>query len=370
MRKRMNNYIEGIDSMRIENKVLANDVEYLYEITNIPWDKLKSAVIMVTGATGLIGYNLIYALLYVSEKKNLNIKMIALVRDIEKANRKFADLDQCNTKLTFIEGNVEHLPDMKEHHIDYIIHAASPTSSRYFIDYPVETIMTAVTGTMNMLNLASDIQVQGFVYLSSMEVYGETKTEDMLSEKDVGYMNPLIIRNSYSESKRICETMVVSYASEYHVPAMIVRLAQTFGVGVQKDDTRVFAEFARCAVEEHNIVLLTAGNSKRCYLYTMDAVSAILTVMLKGQVGKAYNAGNRETYCSVKEMADMVASQIAHSRIKVIFSEDIKGNKKFLPLHFYNLDTKELEQLGWRADKGLLEMYRAMIEVWQNEGRD
>ena len=352
--------------MQIVNKVLAKDVECLNKIAYIPWNKLKDAVILVTGATGLIGYNLICGLLYVSEKKNLNIKIIALVRDIEKAKEKFVDLREDNGTLTFIKGDVKCFLNI-EQHIDYIVHGASPTSSSYFIEYPVETIETAVMGTMNMLKLASDKKVCGFVYLSSMEVYGETKTEDMLSEKDVGYMNPLAVRNSYSESKRMCETIIASFASEYHVPAMCIRLAQTFGAGVQKDDTRVFAEFAKCAVEGQDITLLTVGSSKRCYLYTMDAVSAIITVMLKGEAGKAYNAGNPDTYCSIKEMADMVVEQIADSQIKVIVSEDLEGSKKFSPPHFYRLDIKELEQLGWRAEKCLMNMYKAMIEVWQDE---
>ena len=355
--------------MWIENRVLANDVEHLNEITYIPWDKLKNTVLLITGATGLIGYNLIYALLYISEKKKLNIKIVALVRDIEKTNRKFKKLFEDSDSLVFVKEDVKYLSNMKQH-IDYIIHGASPTESSYFIEYPVETIETAIIGTMNMLKLASDKRVRGFVYLSSMEVYGETKTEDMLSEKDVGYMDPLIVRNSYSESKRMCETMVASYASEYHVPAMSVRLAQTFGVGVQKDDTRVFAEFARCVVEGRDIVLLTDGSSKRCYLYTMDAVSAILTIMLKGVAGKAYNAGNPDTYCSVKEMANMVATQIANSQVRVIVSEDLEGSKKFSLPHFYYLDVRELEQLGWRADKALVNMYSAMIEGWKDESRN
>lgn len=355
--------------MYIGNKTLADDVEYLNKIAYIPWNRLKNTVLLITGATGLIGYNLIYGLLYVSERKNLNIKIIALVRDMEKANKKFARMLKGNGLLTFIEGDVEHFPSI-ERHIDYIIHGASPTASGYFIEYPVETIATAITGTMNMLKFASDKQVRGFVYLSSMEVYGEIKTEAMLDEKSVGYMNPLIVRNSYSESKRMCETMIAAYVNEYHVPAMSIRLAQTFGAGVQKDDTRVFAEFARCAVTGHDIVLLTDGSSKRCYLYTMDAVSAILTVLLKGEAGKAYNAGNPDTYCSIKEMADMAAVQIAHSRIKVIIAKDPERSKKFSPPHFYRLDIKELERLGWRADKGLIHMYKAMIEGWQNESRD
>ena len=353
--------------MKLKNKVLTEDMEYFNGISYLPWDKLQNASILITGATGLIGYNIIHGLLYASERRNLNIQIIALVRHIEEAKKKFADICQTGARLILIKGDIENLPDI-EQHIDYIIHGASPTASSYFIERPVETIITALTGTINILKLALDKKIQGFVYLSSMEVYGETKTEEVLSEKDVGYMNPLIVRNSYSESKRMCETIVASYASEYDVPAMSIRLAQTFGVGVERNDTRVFAEFARCAVEGKDIVLLTTGGSKRCYLYTMDAVSAIVTVMLKGEAGKAYNAGNRNTYCSVKEMAYMVATQLANPPIEVLFAENSEVSKKFSAPHFYNLNVDELERLGWKANKELLDMYRAMIEVWKDEG--
>ena len=116
-----------------------------------------------------------------------------------------------------------------------------------------------------------------------MEVYGSPKNEDLLSEEDLGYLNPLNVRNCYPESKRMSESLVASYAREYGIRSMSIRLAQTFGPGVEYGDKRVFAEFARCAMEKKDIVLLTDGKSKRCYLYTMDAVSAILTVLLKGE---------------------------------------------------------------------------------------
>lgn len=352
--------------MWIKNTVFQKDLNYLMSLAYIPWEKLSGRTVLVTGATGLIGYNLICGLIYADVKKKLNIRIIALVRDIERAEKRFAEQLQNSEALTFVSGDVEHLTLIGQS-IDYIIHGASPTTSSYFIEHPVETIETSVIGTMNLLRLAVEKQVCGFVYLSSMEVYGETKTEDVLNEKNVGYMNPLIVRNSYSESKRMCENIIISYVSEYHVPAMIVRLAQTFGAGVEKRDTRVFAEFARCAVEKQDIVLLTNGGSKRCYLYTMDAVSAILTVLLKGEEGKAYNAGNPETYYSVKEMACMVAQQIANAEIKVKCAVNLENSKKFPPPHFYNLDIAEIEALGWRVNKNLLEMYKAMIEGWQDE---
>ena len=69
----------------------------------------------------------------------------------------------------------------------------------------------------------------------------------------------------------------------------------------------LFAEFARCAIEKRNIVLKTKGETERCYLDISDAVSAILTVLLNGKIGEIYTAANEETYCSIYEMAKLVA---------------------------------------------------------------
>lgn len=346
--------------MWTENTYFLQDLEILSKIESIPWEQLKNSTILITGATGLIGYNLVSGLAYVDIKKNLDIKILALVRDKNKAAEKYSALMADYSGINFIEGSVENLPDVEES-IDYIVHGASPTASLYFVEHPVETIKTAVNGTMNLLSLAVSKKVKGFVYLSSMEIYGAPKTENVLSEKDLGYMDPLNVRNCYPESKRLCESLCASFAQEYNLPVMSVRLAQTFGLGVVIDDGRVFAEFARCAMRNEDIVLLTDGKSKRCYLYTMDAVSAILTVLLKGEAGHAYNAGNPATYCSIREMADLVAESVALKPIKVVFSENKTDCKKFSPPHFYNLGIDEIKRLGWKPDKELGEMYQRMI---------
>lgn len=346
--------------MWTQNVIFKEDLEQLMSCEYIPWEKLQDKTVLVTGATGLIGYNLISGLVYANLVKKLNIHILALVRDVDKAKEKFAEQIQDCELLSFVLGTVEDLPNISDK-VDYIIHGASPTASAYFMDHPVETIKTAVVGTINMLELAKKDKVQGFVYLSSMEVYGAPKTGELLSEEDLGYLNPINIRNCYPESKRECEALCAAYVSEYHVPAMSVRLAQTFGAGVNKNDSRVFAEFARCAVEKRDIVLLTDGRSKRCYLYTMDAVSAILTVLLKGEAGQVYNAGNPETYCSVRKMAHMVAETLGESKIQVKMSENKEYSKKFPPPHFYNLKVEKILKLGWRTSKKLQEMLNILI---------
>jgi len=364
MRKRMSSYIEE-SKMWTQNVIFKEDLEQLMSCEYIPWEKLQDKTVLVTGATGLIGYNLISGLVYANLVKKLNIHILALVRDIDQAKEKFAGQIQDCALLSFVSGTIEDLPNISDK-VDYIIHGAGPTASAYFIEHPVETVKTAVVGTINMLELAKKDKVQGFVYLSTMEVYGSPKTEDLLSEEDLGYLNPLNIRNCYPESKRECEALCAAYASEYHVPAMSIRLAQTFGAGVNKDDSRVFAEFARCVVEKRDIVLLTDGGSKRCYLYTMDAVSAILTVLLKGESGQAYNAGNPETYCSVRKMAHMVAKNFGENKIQVKMSENKENSKKFPSPHFYNLGIDRIGKLGWKPSKNLIEMYQRMIGISEN----
>ena len=349
--------------MWLENKIFKEDLDHLMTCDYIPWDKLQDKTILVTGATGLIGFNLVSGLIYANLKKGLNMRIIALVRDIDKAKEKYAEQLQDSNSLSFISGTVEKVPNIQGK-LDYIIHGASPTASAYFVEHPVETIKTAVVGTINMLELAKINHVQGFVYLSSMEVYGSPKTEDLLSEEDLGYLNPLNVRNCYPESKRQCEALCAAYASEYSVRAMSIRLAQTFGPGVEYGDKRVFAEFARCAMEKKDIILLTDGSSKRCYLYTMDAVSAILAVLLKGEAGQAYNAGNPETYCSVKEMAEMVAKEIANQTIEVTITDNKEGSKKFPPPHFYNLGIYKIMKMGLKTNTKLVDMYRRMISSY------
>lgn len=88
-------------------------------------------------------------------------------------------------------------------------------------------------------------------------------------------------RNSYPEAKRLSENRCASYAEEYQVPVNVLRLTQTFGPGIARNDQRVFAEFIRSALEKKDIILLTEGRTKRSSRYTADAVTAILTLFYR-----------------------------------------------------------------------------------------
>lgn len=325
--------------------------------------ELKNAKLLVTGASGLIGSVLTEYLLKENAQYQMGVKLILLVRNREDLLSKLGNrIGKENIQI--IQGDICCLPEITDD-IDYIIHGASITASSMMIEHPVQVIKTNLKGTANILEFAKKKSVKGVVYLSTMEVYGFTEEEKLLTEEQVQYLNPLELRSSYPESKRMCENLCVSYASEFHIPVKIIRLAQTFGRGVKADDTRVFAQFARCVRDGKDIEIMTDGRSKRMYLDTEDAVRAILTVLLKGKTGEVYNAANKETYCSIREMAEMVASEISEGKIKVYVGVGEENVKKFPPTHKLMLDVSKLEELGWRPETGLREMYLEMIEGWQ-----
>lgn len=344
--------------MWVDSDIFNEDMEYICNADFIPWDKLKDKTVLVTGGTGLIGQTLINALIYANEKKGLQLHIIAIVRNMEKAAGQFEKQLALSSVLSFVEGSVEALP-MIDGHIDYIIHGACPTTSAFFINNPVETIKTAVIGTMHLLKLAKEKDAEGFTYLSSMEAYGEVLTEDLLGEDKLGFVNPLVTRNCYPESKRMCEALCNAYAKEYGVRATAIRLAQTFGPGVAYDDNRVFAMMARCAMNKEDIVLQTKGTSRRPYLYTAQAVTAILTVLLKGEAGRAYNAANPDTYCSVYEMGEMVAKEFGGGEMKVTVAEN-GDTAKYPAPSFLNLDITAIKELGWKPEGDLMLLYRRM----------
>lgn len=347
-----------------EKKILTEDAEIknlLLSADYIPFQKLKDKSVFITGGTGLVGSAFTKLLLAANTEFNLGTKIYLLVRNAAKAEGIFGK--QAN--LYFVAGDLDNLPAI-DFEIDYIMHSASPTASQYFAEHPVETVKTAVGGTIKLLDLAKEKAVKGFVYLSSMEVYGERQEDEPISEKENLLVQPLRVRSCYPQSKLLCENLCVDYFEEYNLPCKIVRLAQTFGPGIPKDDNRVFAQFARSAIEKRDIILQTPGTTKQCYVYTLDASLAILAVLLGGEGGQAYNAANPDTYCSIREMAEMVAEKITGNSIsvKVITSDD--AAKKYPPAHKWNLSADKLFSLGWKPTANLTEMYVKLIDYLEN----
>lgn len=328
----------------MNNSIFEEDIKNI--INYFDMSVFDGKTILVTGATGLIGKLCVKSLL----NSGYNTQVIALVRDEEKAKNIFGE----SKRLTYLVQDINQRINTTRR-VDYIIHAASTTSSKDFVEKPVETIYTAINGSRNVLEFAKNKRLEGMVYLSSLEIYGVNEKEN-IKEKDYGYIDILNPRSSYSESKKMVETMCISYGTEYGVPVKIARLAQTFGAGVSISDNRVFAQFAKAIINKENIILHTKGETKRNYCYTTDAVRGIFTILTKGENNNAYNVANENSYCSISEMAHLLENEYTKVEYKI---DEV--NRGYNPTVKIALNTEKLNALGWEAKVNLKEMFDRLI---------
>lgn len=348
-----------------ENEMIKKDLKLICRRKMIPWEKLEHKTILITGATGLIGSLCVKALSWYSVSNNVPIRILILVRSREKADKLFQEYITAGAQIKYLTGDVTKEITCHEP-IDYVIHGASVTSSKMFREKPVETALTILDGTKNILKLANEKSIESFVFLSTMEIYGIPCDDEIIEEDCYCYLDHLNVRNSYPEAKKMAENLCMSYAKEYNIPVKIARLTQTFGPGADYEDKRVFAEFARSAIEQKPIILHTKGDTKRSYLYTADAVCAILMILLKGDDCNAYNVANESTYCSILEMANLVADKCSNPPIEVKVEIENPDHYGYAPTLHMNLGTRKLQALGWKPSIGLLEMFNRMIADFQS----
>ena len=314
-------------------------------------EQLRGTTFLVTGATGLIGSSLIRCLTALEA----DIQILAPVRNMAKARQMFGNTDN----VMFVSGDLATMDYASMGCADYIIHCAAPTASRYFVEHPVQTFRTIIDVTEHLLDYARDINVKGFIYLSSLEVYGQVPdSATLLTEDYQGYLDPASVRSSYPIAKRAAENLCSIYASQYGIRTMTARLTQTTGAGIAMDDNRIIASFARKAALGQDIILHTTGLSARPYCYVTDAVSALLTIALHGQKGTAYNVANPQTYISARGMAEWLRDNInPHIMVHVEPNDDMG----YAPETFHRLDTGRLNSLGWEPRYGLREIFERLI---------
>lgn len=293
-----------------------------------------------------------------------SVKILALGRNEARATSMFGE----GGDVTILHWDASATSTEGYPKVDYVIHCANMTDSTSFIEHPVEVIETTTNGARSMLEYARHVGARVLV-LSTMEVYGQYKSEDPIAEDQGGFLDAMSVRNSYPEAKRLDEALVAAYASEFGVSATVARLAQTFGPGVAYDDRRVFAEFARDCVEGKDITLLTTGEKRNMYLSTGDAATGLLTVLTKGEPGRAYNVANDDTICSIREMAEQVADRFGAGCTRVEVKVDTEAAKRFRKGDLLRLDTTAARSLGWSPKIGLMDMYSRMTDQWKCDGK-
>ena len=334
------------------------DIEIIFS-NPIDWEKFRNKTVLVTGATGRLGTYMVDALGKADIDWNLDLRIIALARSKEKLERVFGESLELPNIRTLMQDITE--PIEIDDSVDYIFHTAGAASPRDFTEKPVDTLWGHLKGTRNVLEFAKEKKAERVLYVSTVEIYGDWKSDRPISEDDMGPMKCDNARECYPEAKRLCETMLASYEEQYGVPYTVVRLCHTLGPGISLDDGRSFAEFMSNVVNGEDIVLKTEGRAIRTYTYVADAVGAMLLAVTKGKE-KHYNIANLDNKASTREVAELIASLDPKKKVIVRYVGDNSNSLSYLNFNLGIMNTDRIIALGWRPQVSIVNTFRWTLD--------
>ena len=345
------------------NKIIGEDIQNIIA-SDVNWRQFENKTVLITGANGFLPAYMVETLLFIVSRKIIkNGKIFALVRNKEKAKKRFKHL-LSNTCLQFIIQDVSS-PIKIEEPIHFIIHAASQASPKYYGIDPVGTLKANVIGTINLCELAIKNPIESFLYFSSGEVYGRINDNiTNVTETDYGCLDSMHVRSCYGESKRMGETICVSYFHQFGVPVKVVRPAHTYGPGMDLNDGRVFADFVRDIVNNQDIVMNSDGSASRAFCYLSDATIAFFTVLLYGQNGEAYNVANPFCEVTIRELAEKLVNIFPEKHLKVIQQERIGTGYMESSSTHASPNIEKIQSLRWNPSIKIEEGFKRTIQSY------
>ncbi len=349
----------GVDLRQVRHPVIEEDLRRIVSV-DLPWDRFSGKAVLISGANGFLPAYMLEVLLYLNETTRAGVHVIALVRNRGKAMRRLGSLIG-RSDLTLVVQDVRD-PYQGPANPEFVIHAASQASPKFFGTDPVGTFEANVMGTRQMLTVANHSDCESFLFFSSGEVYGQLAHPSIpIVETSFGGLDPVNVRSSYAEGKRAAETLCASWHSQFGLPARIVRISHTYGPGMALDDGRVFVDFVADIVAGRDIILKSDGSARRPFCYLSDATIAYFTVLLRGAVGEAYNVGAEEE-TSVRELAEMLCRLFPERKCKVVRRER-SADDPYIPSiasagHF---DISKIKRLGWEPTTNVEEGFKRTI---------
>ena len=299
--------------------------------------------ILITGATGMICSAVVDLLHWMNCHLDANIHIILAGRSEERTRKRFPFMDG-DTHISFLpyDATSSEKINIKA---DYIIHGASNADPASFTRQPVETMLANIVGLNALLMSAVENKSKRVLLISSSEVYGRKEECRPYEENDYGFVDILNPRASYPSSKRAAETLCAAYKEEHGLDFVVIRPGHIYGPSITKTDSRASAQFTRNAKAGKDIVMKSAGAQLRSYCYTLDCASAILTALINGNSGEAYNISNRELVCSIRDIAEALAKV---GNVNVVFEDASETEKKgFNLMDNSSLNGTKIGTLGW-----------------------
>jgi nucleoside-diphosphate-sugar epimerase len=354
------NYLENL------NHVIADDFRNIDSQLNFEeiHNFFSKKTILVTGAGGFLGSYIVKFLLYLNYRFDLELTVICMARNRARAMERLAEVQKANG-FKFFEHDVTLEIPVDYDKSDYVIHAASLASPKFYGINPVETILPNTIGVKNTLEYALRSRSKKYLFVSSGEVYGSPYTqEQILSETDYGYIDSMNLRSCYAESKRLGENLCVAYSQQYGVPISVVRPFHTYGPGMALDDGRVFADFVRDVVGSMDLKLKSNGEAQRVFCYISDAALGFLKVLMFGGNSQAYNIANPDAEISIKDLAGLLVQLFPEKNLRVLIMENKLDDSTYLRSEILRAypTIEKVKELGWSPIVTLKDGFRRTVD--------
>lgn len=335
------------------NKILREDLNFIIN-RDLPWDEFDGSTVLVSGANGFLPSMMIETFLYLNDRHGKNITVIALIRNKQKAIKRFCRY-LGRSDLKFMLQDVCS-PIKTNRKTDYIIHAASHASPKYYKTDPVGTLRANIIGTLNLLEVARKNDCKGFLFFSTGAVLGRIEEENIpAKEGDYGYINPIDVSSCYSESKKMAENICASWHAQFGIPVKIVRPSYIYGGTMPLSDGRAFSDFTSSVLNDVPVSVTDGDQKTRSFCYISDATAAFFTVLLKGTTGEPYNVGVAQETSIRALLEEMVKVRGNYTKQIICKTSIISKAAQRGRIDRSIFDITKIEQLGWSPVIGLRE---------------
>lgn len=305
---------------------------------------------LITGGAGFIGCHLCNSLL------KDGYRVICMDNLITGSADNICDFFH-EPNFTFLLFDINKEITVEEP-IDEIYHLASIASPEKYKKYPIETLLTSLTGTINVLNLCKSKGAK-LLYTSTSEVYGDPLQHPQ-TEEYYGNVNTVGERSCYDEGKRVGETLLYEYKKNYNLDVKIVRLFNTYGPKMNIDDGRVVTNFIKSYKNGENFTVYGSGNQTRSFCYIDDTINGILKMMQSNEFGPI-NIGNPYNELSINNLIH-IFHKICDIGLDITYLPETENDPKIR-----NPDiTKAKELLNWDPVIPLEEGIRRTMEYFVN----
>lgn len=346
-----------------DSRLYMEDIK-LVACCNYKWEMLRGKSVAISGGTGMIGSFIVDVLMYQNDVMDLDTHIYVLGRSREKACDRFGKYMACD-KFHFVCHDINEqldTADKLQSGIDYIIHAASNTHPAAYAGDPIGTISANVLGTKYFLDFAGKAGCKRFVFLSSVEIYGENRGDtDKFYEGYLGYIDCNTLRAGYPESKRTGEALCQAYRKQWGLDIVIPRLSRIYGPTMLMSDTKAISQFILKGAYGEDIVLKSEGTQLYSYAYVADAASAIIKLMLEGENGQAYNVASDASDLTLRELAEQIADYVGKNVVYELpdKAESTGWSKATKAL----LDCEKLKGTGWKSLYGMKDGIIRTIDI-------